>query len=393
MMRNTYDVIIVGGGVQGLSLAYNLAKRGVKRVAVLEKSYIGSGSSGRNGEMIRSAFGSEEWIRFFDISLKLWETLSIELDFNVMFTRCGYLVLAATLDERAIFTELVDLQKALGLDTRLLGHEAVMDWIPALNPEAATGGIFQSGGGFARHDAVVWAYEKACRRMNIHVRPFTEAKEILVENSTVRGVMTSDGKFVSTTVVNAAGGHAREIAGMAGIQLPTDVYRLEMLATEPLKPFLPGAVSSPHTLSYMHQTTRGEFVGGAEAARIKPLKSLRSTCTAIKDMTAKFVWLFPGLSRVKLMRQWAGIVDMAPDASPILGPVPGVEGFVLDCGWVYGFVGAPAAGSLLADYIVSGVMPPAIQPFQIDRFKKGRLIRDLSLAVPTDGNQRQPAEP
>ena len=156
-MDNNYDVVIIGGGVQGLSLAYNLAKRGMQRIAVLDKSYIGSGASGRNGEMIRSAFGSEEWIRLFDRSLQLWETLSDELDFNVMFTRCGYLVLAATNDELATFSKLTGLQKALGLDTRLLDQEAVIEWIPAINPEMAGGGILQPGGGFARHDAVVWA--------------------------------------------------------------------------------------------------------------------------------------------------------------------------------------------------------------------------------------------
>jgi len=382
-MDNNYDVVIIGGGVQGLSLAYNLAKRGMQRIAVLEKSYIGSGASGRNGEMIRSAFGSEEWIRLFDRSLQLWETLSDELDFNVMFTRCGYLVLAATNDELATFSKLAELQKALGLDTRLLDQEAVIEWIPAINPEMAGGGILQPGGGFARHDAVVWAYEKAARRMNVQIKPHTEVKNVVIDKNSVAGVMTTAGMIKAGIVVNAAGGHARRIAAMAGIDLPTDVYRLEMLATEPLKPFLPGAVSSPHTLSYMHQTTRGEFVGGAEIEHLEPAKDLRSTGTALQDMAGKFVRLFPGLGKVNLMRQWAGIVDMAPDASPILGPAPGLEGFVLDCGWVYGFVGAPAAGSLLADYIVSGNIPQDIRPFHINRFNEGKPIRDLSLVVPT----------
>ncbi len=383
MMHRSYDVIIIGGGVQGLSLAYNLALRKAGKIAVFDKSYIGSGASGRNGEMIRSAFGSEEWIRFFDTSLRLWETLSEELDFNVMFTRCGYLVLAATNDELVTFRKLTRLQKALGLDTRLLSQEEVIEWIPAINPKMAAGGILQPGGGFARHDAVVWAYENAARRMNVRIKPHTEVKDIVIDNNSVTGVMTTAGKISAGMVVNAAGGHARQIAAMAGIDLPTDVYRLEMLATEPLKPFLPGAVSSPHTLSYMHQTTRGEFVGGAEIEHLKPAKNLRSTGAAIQDMAEKFVRLFPGLGKVNLMRQWAGIVDMAPDASPILGPATGLESFVLDCGWVYGFVGAPAAGSLLADYIVSGEIPRNIRPFHINRFKEGRPIRDLSLVVPT----------
>lgn len=383
-MKNSYDAVVIGGGVQGLSLAYNLAQRGLKRVVVLEKSYIGSGASGRNGELIRSAFGSNEWIRFFDASLRLWETLSVELDFNVMFTRCGYLVLASKKDELARFSKLVVLQKSIGLDTLLLNQEAVLDWAPALNPEAVTGGIMQRDGGFARHDAVVWAYEKACHRLGVHIAPYTEVKNILTANNAVVGVETSAGRINTGMVVNAAGGHARKIAAMVNVELPTDVYRLEMLATEPLKPFLPGVVSSPHTLSYMHQTARGEFVGGAETADLKPTESLRSSSTATRDMARKFVNLFPGLARVKLMRQWAGIVDMAPDASPVLGPVPGVEGFVLDCGWVYGFAGAPAAGCFLSDYIVSGEMPKEIQPFYYNRFEDGKAIQDISLAVPTE---------
>ena len=255
--------------------------------------------------------------------------------------------------------------------------------MPALNPGAAAGGILQPAGGFARHDAVVWAYELACRRTGVQVAPYTEVKNVVVTDNTVTGVETTAGSICAGVVVNAAGGHAREIAAMAGVELPTDVYRLEMLATEPLKPFLPGAVSSPQTLSYMHQTTRGEFVGGAEAADLKPAKSLRSTVTAVRDMAAKFVHLFPGLAGVKLMRQWAGIVDMAPDASPLLGPVPGLNGFVLDCGWVYGFVGAPAAGRYLADYIIDAEMPQEIEPFYYRRFQDGRAIQDGSLAVPT----------
>lgn len=382
-MDKTYEVVIIGGGVQGLSLAHNLAKRGVGKIAVLDKSATGSGASGRNGEMIRSAFGSRAWIRFFDASLKLWESLSDELDFNVMFTRCGYLVLAASEKELAAFDRLVDLQTSMGLDTLLLARGDILAWAPAVNPAAAAGGIFQPAGGFARHDAVVWAYEKACRRKGVHVMPYTAVTDVAVADHAVTGVHTTAGRIDTRLVVNAAGGHAREIAAMAGVELPTEVYRLEMLATEPLKPFLPGAVSSPHTLGYMHQTTRGEFVGGAEAADLQPRKSLRSTGAALRDMAAKFVHLFPGLAGVKVMRQWAGIVDMAPDASPLLGPVPDLEGFVLDCGWVYGFVGAPAAGRFLADYIDSGKMPLEIQPFYYKRFEDGNAIQDQSLAVPT----------
>jgi len=386
-MNHNYDIVIIGGGVQGLSLAYNLAKNNFGSIAVIEKSYIGSGASSRNGEMLRSAFASKEWIQFFNISMLLWEKLSSELDFNVMYTRCGYIVLASTSDEFELCRTNVKTQQSFGMKTELLESKDVRKLIPSINPEMAAGGILQNNGGFARHDAVVWAYERAARRLNVDIFPYTEVSGIQVESGTVRAVTTSKGKLGTNIVVNSAGGHAGDIATMVGLSLPSHTYRLEMIVTEPLKPFLGPMLASLNTMSYMHQSTRGEFVGGAEIENLPPAKSLKSTLVATQDMAGKFIRLFPGLGSVRLMRQWGGIVDMAPDIAPLLGPVKGVEGFILDCGWVYGFVGAPAAGELLAQYILTGEMPPEIQPFNIERFEKGELIIDRSLVVPIDAEK------
>jgi len=367
-----------------LALAYNLARSGMSNVVVLDKSYIGSGASSRNGEMIRSAFASEQWIRFFTKSIEIWDNLADQLDFNVMFTRCGYLVLASTDDELQACRAHVKLQKTYGLETRLLNADEVLKRVPAINPAMVCGGILQPNGGFARHDAALWAYARSASRLNIDIFPFTEVTGIVVKSGAVQAVKTSDAKIGTCMVVNAAGGHAGKIAKMAGLVLPSQTYRLEMIATEPLKPFLPLALSSPHTLSYMHQSTRGEFVGGAEVENLAPSTSLKSSLEAAHDMAGKFTRLFPGLSGVRLMRQWAGIVDMAPDISPMLGPVEEVQGFILDCGWVYGFMGAPAAGKFMADYILSGEMPAEIRPFGPARFKTGQLILDSSLVVPSE---------
>ena len=207
-MKHHYDIVIIGGGVQGLALAYNLAKNKFGSIAVIEKSFIGSGASGRNGELLRSAFASEDWIRFFDKSMQLWETLSSELDFNVMYTRCGYLVLASTPAELELCRSNLKTQHDFGLRTELLDTKDVRKLIPALNPEMISGGTFQTNGGFARHDAVVWAYARAARRLQVNIFPYTEVNGIHVESGGVASVITSKGQIETTMVVNAAGGHA-----------------------------------------------------------------------------------------------------------------------------------------------------------------------------------------
>jgi sarcosine oxidase subunit beta len=380
-MKNNYDVVIIGGGGQGLSLAYNLASRGLTNVAVLDRSYPGSGASGRNGEMIRSAFASTEWIRFFDASLRIWETLSRELRFNLMFNLRGYLILASTPEELAICRTSLQLQKSHGLKTFLLDEIEIRKLIPALNPEMVHGGIMQPNAGFARHDALVWAYLRAARRMQVDIFPHTEVTGIKTENGSVKSVITTRGVVETPMVVNAAGGQAGSVAAMVGVRLPSNTYRLEMIVTEPLKPFLGPALASLNAPGYMHQTTRGEFAGGADLEEFEPSNSLSSTWLLTRHMARKFVRLFPGLAGVRLMRQWGGLVDMTGDIAPVLGPVPGIKGFVLDCGWVYGFMGAPAGGKFLADYILSGKMPTEIAPFGLERFKTGKLVHDQSLLL------------
>jgi len=378
-MQNAYDVVIVGGGVHGLSLAYHLAAGGVKRIAVFEKSYLGAGASGRNGEMIRSAFAALPWIRFFKKSLAFWEGLSRELDFNVMFTRSGYVVLASSPAVFESFRDHVRLQHRCGLKTRLMGPEEIRRTLPRINPQMTFGGIYQPDAGFARHDAVVWAYARAAQRRGVAIFPHTEVRGIRLEKGAVSGVETSANRIATRLVVNAAGGHADTVAAMVGARLPMVVYRLQMLVTEPLKPFLPLNVSLPDKYMYMHQTTRGEFVGGSDRELKTPTRRLASTFDGMRDMAVKYTRLFPALAGVRLMRQWAGIVAKTPDGAPLLGPLPHTKGFVLDTGWGgYGFMAAPAGGRFMADYILTGTPPAEIRPFAPDRFEKGRPVADAS---------------
>ena len=374
-MRKNYDVVIIGGGIQGLSLAYYLARDASLRVALFEKSYLGSGASGRNGEMIRSAFGSREWIGLWDKSLKLWENMAAELDFNVMFTRHGYLILATNAEEFQSLKQNLKTQREFDLATAILDAEDVLRLIPTINPGMVTGGLLQTNAGFARHDAAIWAYARAARRLKVDIFPFTEVTDIVVESDRVCAVKTEKGDVATPLAVNAAGAHDRRIAQMAGLELPTEAQRVEIMVTEPIKPFLHKAVSAPGLLCYMHQSARGEFIGGASEDHFVRSSSMKNSLATTCAIAAKYVRLFPRLAGVRMMRQWTGLTSQTPDHAPIIGPVPGIEGFLLCVGWAgYGFMGGPGGGKVLSEYIISGKVSPEMRPFNLERFKTGQLV-------------------
>jgi heterotetrameric sarcosine oxidase beta subunit len=375
MMRKHYDVVIIGGGIQGLSLAYYLARDGSRRVVVFEKNYLGSGASGRNGEMIRSAFGSREWIGLWDKSLQLWENLAAELGFNVMFTRHGYLVLATNPEEFEGCRRNKETQQEFGLATSVMDAEDVTKLIPAINPDVVAGGLLQTNAGFARHDAAIWGYAQAAQRLKVDIFPFTEVTDIVVKSGRVQAVKTSGGDVETRTVVNAAGAQDQRISQMVGLELPTVAHRVELMVTEPLKPFLPKAVSAPGLLCYMHQSARGEFIGGAERDDFVPSTSMKNSLGTTCAIAKKYVRLFPRLAGARMMRQWTGLISQTPDHAPIIGPVPEIEGFLLSVAWSgYGFMGGPGGGKALAEYIISGQAPSEIRPFNAQRFKTGELV-------------------
>ena len=379
-MRKNYDVVIIGGGIHGLSLAYYLVRDASMRVALFEKSYLGSGASGRNGEMIRSAFGSRQWIALWDKSLKMWEDLAAELDFNIMFTRHGYLILATNNAEFENLKQNWQTQQEFDLATEILDAAQVLRLIPELNPDIVAGGLLQTNAGFARHDAAVWAYARAARRLNADIFPFTEVTDIEVDAGRVRAVKTSRGEVETPMVVNAAGAHDRSIAQMAGLELPTQAQRVEIMVTEPLKPFLTKAVSAPGLMSYMHQSARGEFIGGASEEDYKPSTSMKNSLATTCAIAGTYVRLFPRLAGVRMMRQWTGLTSQTPDHAPIIGPVPEIQGFLLSVGWAgYGFMGGPGGGKALAEYIISGETPSEMRPFHAERFKTGELVHEPAI--------------
>lgn len=372
-LRSSYDVVIIGGGVHGLAIAYYLGKRGVTNVAVLDKGYLGGGASGRNTAIIRSNYRTPQGVAFYDESVKLYENLSIELDYNLMFSQQGHLTIAhadrgvATLRERA------ETNRLLGVNSRLIGREEIGELVPGLNLSADAhqpilAGLYHPPGGIIRHDAVVWGYARGVDRQGIHIHPRTEVTGIERDNGKITGVQTNRGKVATRTVVNATAGWCSTIANLAGVDLPIVTYPLQALVTERLKPFLHHVIVSATLHVYVNQTDRGEVVIGEE---IDPYcsYSMRSTLPFLENAASHTLELFPCLGEVKVLRQWAGICDMPPDFAPIIGPVDGVEGFFLDVGWgTYGFKAAPAAGFRLAELLATGKTPEVIQPFRLSRF-------------------------
>lgn len=390
-LRSGYDTVIIGAGVQGLAIAYELAKLGHADVLVLDRSWPGGGASGRNGELIRSAFASREWCEFFELSRQKWMTLSQELDYNVLFNRTGYAVLASTEEQWSNLRRDHAFQQSIGIPSELVDAAEARKILPAANPDYVRGIVIQNDAGFAHHDSVVAGYLLGASRKGIQVSVGHEVVGLLREGERVIGVKLASGDTVTARyVVNAAGGQAPEINAMADLAFPLVAARLEMIVTQPVRPFLKPGVAALEMLGYCHQTGRGEFVGGTELPRVDASDSLNGTWTVLKDIATKFVTLFPDLAGVRLLRHWAGTVSQTADLAPVLGPTERVPGLLLTVGWVYGFMGAPAAGELLAKYIVTGDIDERMAPFNLERTLTGDWIREGSLVVDMDIEAKEP---
>ena len=372
-LKPAYDVVIIGAGVHGLAIAYYLGKRGITNVAVLDKGYLGGGASGRNTAIIRSNYRTPEGVAFYDESVKLYERLAIELDYNVMFSQQGHLTIAHT--DRGVTTlrERTETNKLLGVDSRMIGREEIAKLVPGLDVserphQPVLAGLYHPPGGIIRHDAVVWGYARGADRQGIEIHPHTEVTGIHRHNGRVDGVETTRGSIATRVVVNATAGWCSTIANMVGLDLPIVTHPLQALVTERLKPVMHVVVVSATLHLYINQTDRGELVIGEE---IDPYSSysMRSTLRFLENAAAHTLELFPCLARVKVLRQWAGLCDMPPDFAPIIGLVEGVEGFLLDVGWgTYGFKAGPAAGYRVAELLATGRTPEILKPFTLSRF-------------------------
>jgi sarcosine oxidase subunit beta len=383
-VARSYDVVIVGGGVNGLSLAYHLAARHrIRKVAVLERSYLGSGASGRNTQVLRANYNTPETVPLYRESLARYRDLSRELDFNILFTNQGELDLCHTEGSLQVEREKAALNRALGVRTDVLGREEILEVCPLVNLDGdgfpVLGASYHPPGSFARHDAVVWGFAQAAQRLGVRIHQGVEVTGIDLEGGRCVGVRTSAGRIAAGHVVSAVAGWSSRIAGMAGVRLPIVTHALQAFVTEPYRPVLEGLVSSMDLTIYVSQTARGEVLAGAEILPYSTY-STRSTFGFLAEAARRSVAILPFLAKARAMRQWTGLCDMSPDSSPVLGPTP-VERFGVMAGMgTWGFKGAPVFGSAVAEWIASGRVPDLIEPFGLARFREDRMVPDAASA-------------
>jgi sarcosine oxidase, subunit beta len=384
-LKPQYDVVIVGAGIHGLAIAYYLCKRGLTSIALIEKSYLGAGNSGRNTAILRSNYRTPEGIPFYDESIKIWEHLSEELDYNLMFSQQGHITVAHTSATLTGLRVRADANQVLGVNSRLIDPGEIKKLVPSIyiGPHVRypiMGGLYHPPGGNIRHDAVVWGYARAADRMGAEIHTRTEVTGIDVANRAVQGVRTTAGYIKTATVVNATSGWCTTIARMAGVPLPITSHTLQACVTEPLKPFMDKVIVSANLHVYVNQSDRGELVLGSE---IDPYTSYsqKATLPTLEMIAGHTLELFPSLRHVSVMRQWGGICDMTPDYSPIMGESE-LKGFILDVGWgTYGFKAGPVSGVRIAELIATGKTPDLIKPFLPDRFAKNHLVGEKAAAA------------
>jgi sarcosine oxidase, subunit beta len=385
-LRDSYDVVIVGGGSHGLAAAYYLAQLGITDVAVLEKSYIGSGAAGRNTTILRSNYKTPEGARFYDASVKLYAGLSAKLDFNLLFSQCGHLTLAHS--DRAMFVmaNRAEVNRLNAIDSRLIYPDEIKKLAPAMqvdNPHAVypvQGALYHPPGGIIRHDAVVWGLARGADHGGAEIHPYTEVTGIERSNGRVSAVRTNRGTVRTGAVLNCTAGWSTQICDMAGVGLPITTHILQACVTEPLKPLLDVVIVSSQMHVYISQTDRGEFLMGAE---IEPWTTYRTqgTLNFLQEVSRHTLELFPQLERARILRSWAGLCDLSPDYSPILGKTE-VEGFHVSSGWgTYGFKAAPIVGKTLAELVATERTPDLIAPFALERFYEDRLVSELAAAA------------
>ncbi|RDC71828.1 sarcosine oxidase subunit beta family protein [Rhodovulum sp. 12E13] len=375
-----YDVVIVGGGGHGLSTAYYLAKRhGVRRVAVLEKGWIGSGNVGRNTTIVRANYGLPGNSEFYSHSLKLWEGLERDLNYNVMHSQRGLINLFHSDGQRDAYARRGNAIRNQGDDAILLDAEGVRKILPYLDFEQTRfpiyGGLYQPRGGTARHDAVAWGYARGADRLGVDLIENCEVTGIETEGGRVTGVQTSRGRIAAGTVGLAVAGRSSQVAALAGLRLPIESHVLQAFVTEGLKPVIDHVVTYGMGHFYISQSDKGGLVFGGDLD-FYPSYAARGNLPMAEHVIEAGVTLMPMIGKARMLRSWGGIMDMSPDGSPIIDRAP-VDGLYLNTGWCYGgFKAVPGSGDCFARLLATGEPHPAAARFRLDRFETGHGLMD-----------------
>jgi sarcosine oxidase, subunit beta len=384
--RPRYEVIVIGGGGHGLATAYYLAKEhGIRDVAVLEKGWLGGGNTGRNTTIIRSNYLWDESARIYDHAVKLWEGLSQELNFNVMFSQRGVLNLAHSVHELKEVKRRIHANRLNGVDSEFLSPGEVKKLEPLLDTSPSArypilGASLQRRGGTARHDAVAWGYARAADALGVDIIQNCEVTGIDVRAGKVEGVQTTRGPIRCTRLAAVPAGHSGVIAAMAGFRLPIESFPLQALVSEPVKPCVNTVIMSGAVHGYISQSDKGELVIGAGTDQFVSY-SQRGSFSIIEHTLEAIVELFPSFSRMRMLRQWGGIVDVTPDRSPIIGATP-VENMFMNCGWgTGGFKSTPGSGHVFAATVAKGEPHPIAAPFALARFSSGQLVDEHGAAA------------
>ncbi len=374
--KASYDVIVIGGGGHGLATAYYLAKNhGITNVAVLERSYIGSGNVGRNTTIVRSNYQIDGNTQFFEHSLKLWEGLSHDLNFNVMLSQRGQVVLAHGPGGIDVLARKGNLMRLNGIDAELLDRGDVMRLLPYLDYSAAArfpiwGGLLQQRAGTARHDAVAWGYARAADALGVDIIENCEVTGFVLQGGQVSGVETSRGRILAGRIGIAVAGHSSHVAAMAGLRLPVESHLLQAFVSEPIKPFVDHVISFGAELFYLSQSDKGGLVFGGHIDGFNSYTQ-RGQFAKVQTVAECAVSLIPSISRLRLLRHWAGIQDMTPDGSPFICRTP-IRNLYLNGGWCYqGFKATPASGWCFAHTIAHDEEHALNRCYGLDRFERG----------------------
>jgi sarcosine oxidase, subunit beta len=381
-----YDVIIVGGGGHGLATAYYLAKEHhITKVAVVEKGWLGGGNTGRNTTVVRSNYFYPESVRLYDFSLRLYESLSRELGFNLMLSQRGMLTIGHSAHHLDLLRRSVNALRVNGVDGELLSAQQVRERLPLLNDSTGArypvwGGLLQPRGGIARHDAVAWGYARAADALGVDIIQDCEVTGFIRDSGRITGVETTQGSIRAPRVALAVAGHSSVLAAKAGFRLPITSYALQAFVTEPLKPVLDCVALSMATGTYVSQSDKGELVVGG-GLDLYPSYAQRGNLPTLQAVVVGLLEMFPCFSRLRMLRQWAGIVDVVHDSSPIIDKAP-VSGVYLNCGWgTGGFKAIPAGGFVFAHLLATDRPHPLAEAFRLRRFETGALIDEAAASA------------